>query len=273
MDVDSAPSEKTSSNRTSQPRIQNETEKVKTMGNLSFNSLITSLSERSRQDLISSFLDVLTLTEQRTLLENLSNRVNRGVHAINNEYHYVIINSTICKHLTKTNSLRIIYQNAENQYSDEPDRIQILFISATKQFHGTESNIEEFNCKETAFDNVNVGEPVFYISPECDVVHQKLLEKDPINHRFINGVCFKVDPTGIMVDPETNDRKLIQTPMKMYLINHLTYLVISTIPYDDDELVPRDECQRLYDRNPSETFEFVINVDNQDRRILYMNFM
>lgn|GEM_PF-4314968 len=257
---------------------KDETKEVKTIGNLSFNTIISKLSERSRQDLVNSFLDSLTPNEQSSLLENLSTRVNKGVKVVNTKYHYLIINTTVCKYLTRQNSLQIIYRNGERYFSDKPNKLQVLFI-CTKQHANelkqAESNemIEKVNCKETALDNTNIFNTVFYVSPECDVVQQQLLEKDPINEKFITGICFKLDPTGITITHTTNNRKLIQHPMSIHNIDQLGFLILEPLLNGEEKLIAKEEIRRIFARDTTEKLEFVIEVDGQERRVLYLNFM
>jgi hypothetical protein len=228
--------------------------KVKTMGNLAFNGLISTLSESSKQDLVDSFLDSLTSEEQRSLLENLSSRVNNGIKSISKAYHYVIINTSLCRILMDPTILDAIYDATDHTILE--NKLEVIFI-------GDDNKMEHKTSYNQAWG-------IYQKSPEYETLHQKLLEKDPINHKFLKGICFKLDPTGIM-DHFLNTRKIFQQPMCLYDFGRLSEIITESSSHEAYDALSHTERENLLNCLPSESLEFSIQVKGQKRFVLYWN--
>jgi hypothetical protein len=234
---------------------KNNNERIKTIGHLSFNSLISTLSEKSKQDLVNALLDSLTLKEQDKLLEDLSQRVNNGVRTATKAYHYVIVNCSLCRSLTKLDKCLMIYDRCQHYVLE--DRLEIVFVKAG-----------DVSCKTTSYDPAL---HTFFRSPEYELLQEKFLEKDPVGGKFLNGICFKLDESGIK-DPATNTHRLIQEPMYLSRFHDLMYMICEASTNEEYDPLSDDEQHRITHRYLSESIEFTIEVNGQQRNVLYWSF-
>ena len=234
---------------------KNNNERIKTIDHLSFNSLISSLSETSKQDLVNALLDSLTLEEQNKLLEDLSQRVNNGVRTVDREYHYVIIDCSLCRILTKLDTCLMIYHNCQNYLLE--NRLEIVFVKAG-----------DLSCHTTSYDPAL---HTFFRSPEYELLQEKFLEKEHLNGKFLEGICFKLDPSGIK-DPATNAPRLIQEAMYLSHFHDLMYMICEASTNEEYDPISDEEQARVMECLPSEALEFTVEINGQERYVLYWSF-
>ena len=202
--------------------------------------MISTLSEKSKQDLVNALLDSLTLKEQDKLLEDLSQRVNNGVRTATKAYHYVIVNCSLCRSLTKLDKCLMIYDRCQHYVLE--DRLEIVFVKAG-----------DVSCKTTSYDPAL---HTFFRSPEYELLQEKFLEKDPV---------------GIK-DQATNTHRLIQEPMYLSRFHDLMYMICEASTNEEYDPLSDDEQHRITHRYLSESIEFTIEVNGQQRNVLYWSF-
>lgn len=246
----------------------------KSLGRSAFSTLISSLSETSKKDLVDAFLDSLQPYEQRSLLENLSARVDNGVRAANETYHYLILHTGIDFYLCQE-GLSYYYYDACDNYIGDSGSLQIMFTGLVQEtIHTANMNVARlFNPHVGTYGQVHEEN-------EAAVVYALINSKNKQGCRKLTtGLCFKVSSERIVArDPLFPEIVPEHRPMQMELVRYFRDMSIEAVHYNgspEDKARPEVTAalQKIGQGDATERLEFTIEIDGQQKRVLYLSYV